>query len=366
MMRIVIILLISLNFVYPALAQTCNAPEQVCAWKDRIVGIKTPNMIASGIILSDGFILTNRHVAEDHLKLLIRNKAGSIIPAQPLAHAMPADLALLRLEGGKGLPVTPHTFSDGQPSQLYVVAFDQGRNGPRVYQPGEFAHYPDTKRYPQARIHSDVRALPGNSGGAVVDAKGRWVGVLASGGSGISEIIPAIHTQQVIDTVDEAHRQSYLETGRLIRICADTLYAASRIDRDPPQPIIDKIERNCMGANNKQLLDEAGQMFGRWWLFERSENFLRQSERLDPNSPNMLMSLAVTYHLGRESEKELPILKRYLALVPDNAQALRLGVQVAGMLKDREFADEVLLLMKIHNPASLPLAQDFIDKAFAD
>lgn len=365
-MRIIIILLISLNSLYPALAQTCNAPEEVCGWKNRIVGIKTPNMIASGIVLSDGFILTNRHVAEDHPTLLIRNRAGSIIPARPLPHAMPADLALLRLDGHEGLPATPLSFSDIQPSQLYVVAFDQGRNEPRVYQPSEFAHYPDTKRYVQARIHSDVLALPGNSGGAVVDAKGRWVGVLASGGTGINEIIPAIHTQQVIDTVDEAHALSYLETGRLIRICADTLYAASRIDKDPPQPILDKIERNCIAANNKQLLDEAGQMFGRWWLFERSETFLRQSERLDPNSPNMLMSLAVTYHLGRESKKELPILKRYLAIVPDNAQALRLGVQVAGMLKDRDFADKVLSLMERHNPASLPLAQDFIDKAFAD
>ena len=365
-MRIFLILLISLNSLYPALAQTCNAPEKVCAWKDRIVGIKTPNMIASGIILSDGFILTNRHVVEDHPRLLIRNKSGSIIPARPLPHAMPADLALLRLDGYEGLPATPNKFSDGQPSQLYVVAFDQGRNGPRVYQPSEFALYPDTKRYPQARIHSDAHALPGNSGGVVVDAKGTWVGVLASGGSGISEIIPAIHTQQVIDTVDEAHTSSYLEKGRLIRICADTLYAASRIDSDPPQPIIDKIERNCMGAKNKQLLDEAGQMFGRWWLFKRSENFLKHSEKLDPNSPNMLMSLAVTYHLGRESKKELPILKRYLAIVPDNAQALRLGVQVAGMLKDRDFADKVLSLMKRHNPASLLLAQDFINEAFAD
>ncbi|MEL0304677.1 MAG: hypothetical protein VW989_13045, partial [Rhodobiaceae bacterium] len=35
----------------PAIALACDAPAPVCAWKDRIVGIKTPNMIASGTIL---------------------------------------------------------------------------------------------------------------------------------------------------------------------------------------------------------------------------------------------------------------------------------------------------------------------------
>ena len=38
--------------------------EYVCEWRERIVGIKTPNMIASGILIriSD---FTNRHVVED-------------------------------------------------------------------------------------------------------------------------------------------------------------------------------------------------------------------------------------------------------------------------------------------------------------
>ena len=39
----------------------CDAPEPVCAWMDRIVGIKTPNMIASGIVLEDD-------AAGDHIR----------------------------------------------------------------------------------------------------------------------------------------------------------------------------------------------------------------------------------------------------------------------------------------------------------
>ena len=40
--------------------------------------------------------------------------------------------------------------------------------------------------------------------------------------------------------------------------------------------------------------------------------FLRESLKLDPDSPNSLMSLAVTYHLDRQMEKERPLLERYL------------------------------------------------------
>ena len=64
-------------------------------------------------------------------------------------------------------------------------------------------------------------------------------------------------------------------------------------------------------------------------------------------------------------EKERPLLERYLDIDPKNPQALRLAVQVAGVLKDRLLADRVLALMEAHNPAALPLAREFIANAFA-
>ena len=35
----------------------------------------------------------------------------------------------------------------------------RSRNAARVYKPAEFAHYPDSASFPQARIHTDARAL---------------------------------------------------------------------------------------------------------------------------------------------------------------------------------------------------------------
>ena len=37
----------------------CSAPEPVCAWVQKVVGLKTPNMIASGTMIAPNFILTN-------------------------------------------------------------------------------------------------------------------------------------------------------------------------------------------------------------------------------------------------------------------------------------------------------------------
>ena len=121
-----------------------------------------------------------------------------------------------------------------------------------------------------------------------------------------------------------------------------------------------------MRSQNKQLLDQAGQTFGRWWMFENSEKFLLTSEKFDPHSPNTLMSLAVTYHLSREPKQAIDILKRYLDLDPSNQQALRLSIQNAAMVRDRAFADKALNLMERHNPSALPLANSYIENAFSD
>ena len=56
----------------------CEAPSSVCEWRERIVGIKTPNMIASGILIKGGQIVTNRHVVEDHQSILVKNFDGIV------------------------------------------------------------------------------------------------------------------------------------------------------------------------------------------------------------------------------------------------------------------------------------------------
>ena len=91
--------------------------------------------------------------------------------------------------------------------------------------------------------------------------------------------------------------------------------------------------------------------------------FLREGKNL--RSPNTLMSLAVTY-LSRKPKQAIDILKRYLDLDPSNPQALRLSIQNAGIVRDRDFGEKALDLMERHNPSALPLAKSYIENAFSD
>ena len=323
-------------------------------------------MIASGILIDGGFIITNRHVVEDYQSVLVRDHGGNIYSASVIPHNIQVDLAILVIDASKIVPNFPRGFSNANSQKLYVVAFDQGRNASRVYEPSEFAYYPNLKKYPLARIHSNAKALPGNSGGAVVDQNGSLVGILASGDRRFSEIIPSTKLAEVFASMNERHSDKFFETGGFIRRCADALYASAAIIKNPPNPIVNKIERNCYNSDNRQLLDQAGQTFGRWWMFGLSEKYLKKSESMDPFSPNTLMSLAVTYHLSRNSEQSVRILKRYLELDPKNHQALRMSIQGAGAIGDKIFAYRVLDLMKKHNPAAVPLAESFLENAFAD
>ena len=63
---------------YSESAVECDAPREVCDRRAKIVGLKTPNMIASGILIEDGLIVTNRHVVEDHQSILVKNFYGDI------------------------------------------------------------------------------------------------------------------------------------------------------------------------------------------------------------------------------------------------------------------------------------------------
>lgn len=351
--------------VAEAAGATCDETANICAWTERVVGIKTPNMIASGTLLDKAFVLTNRHVVEDHDTVVIRLPDGKITRAQPIPHDVPVDLVLLRLAGTDSPLPTRQIISPDVSLNLTVVGFDQGRNQPRAYQPSSFARYPDAAMLPQARIHADAQALPGNSGGAVLNAAGELIGILAAGDGDLSEIIPIQHLAALLVRSDSTHEKAFFSQGSAIRRCADLLYDAASIVKDPPSDLVMALKTACLESGNKMLFDQAGQKFGQWWMFQLSEMFLQESLKLDPDSPNSLMSLAVTYHLDRQTDKEKPLLERYLDIDPANPQALRLAIQVAGVLKDKSFADRVLAMMEAHNPAALPLAREFIDKAFA-
>jgi len=343
--------------------KNCKYNENICNKLNQVVGIKTPMMVASGTIIDDDFIVTNRHVVEDHKQLIIRYYNGEIKKAFPLTHNFPADLAILTLNKQKKNPTKLLKLNKIN-GMIRVIGFDQGRKSNRIYNKGKVIAYSDTNKYPQSRIHTDAKSLPGNSGGAVVDDNGNLVGILASGDGNINEIIPISLVNEVIKKTDLKHEDNFFKIGKNIRLCADNLEEAQYVQKNLDDKIKKNIDSYCWNSQNKQLIDQAGQTFGRLGDLNRARKFLEMSIKLDPSSPNSLISLAIVYHIKRDLEKERPIILKLLELTPENPQVLRLGVQVAGILKDKEMSKNVLELMSKYNREALPLAKKFIENAF--
>ena len=343
--------------------KNCKYNENICDKLYQVVGIKTPMMVASGTIIDDDFIVTNRHVVEDHKQLIIRYYNGEIKKAFPLTHNFPADLAILTLNKQKKIPTKLLKLNKIN-GMIRVIGFDQGRKSNRIYDKGKVIAYSDTNKYPQSRIHTDAKSLPGNSGGAVVDDNGNLVGILASGDGNINEIIPISLVNEVIKKTDLKHEDNFFKIGKNIRLCADNLEEAQYVQKNLDDKIKKNIDTYCWNSQNKQLIDQAGQTFGRLGDLNKARKFLEKSIKLDPSSPNSLISLAIVYHIQRDLEKERPLIIKLLKLTPENPQVLRLGVQVAGILKDKNMSDNVLELMSKYNKEALPLAKKFIENAF--
>ena len=343
--------------------QKCSYSKNICNKLDKVVGIKTPMMVASGTIINDEIIVTNRHVVENHKQFIIKFNNGKIKKAFPLPHNFPADLALLSLKKEyKKINKLPNL--NNIKGKIRVIAYDQGRNGNRIYKPGKIISVSDFVQYPQARIHTNAKSLPGNSGGSVVDESGQLIGILASGDGNINEVIPVSLINKIIQNTNFKHKDKFFKVGNYIKLCADNLETAFDVQKNLDIKIMKNIDNYCWKSNNKQLIDQAGQTFGRLGDLKRAQKFLERSIKLDPASPNSLLSLAITYHISRNLEKERPIILKLLQLTPENPQVLRLGVQVAGILKDKKMSDEVLILMTKYNKEALPLAQKFIENAF--
>lgn len=344
-------------------SKKCNNVKKICDVLNQVVGIKTPMMIASGTIINENLIVTNRHIVEDHKEFIIKYNDGRIKKAFPLSHNFPVDLALLTLNKETEIP-DKFIYSNKIKGLIRVVAYDQGRNSNRIYIKGKIISFPDILKYPQGRIHTTAQTLPGNSGGVAVDEEGNLVGIVAAGDGNINELIPIALLNNVLKNTNSKHKDKFFKIGKYNRLCADNLDVSFNTNKKLNVKIADNIDNYCWKTNNKQFFEQAGQTFGRTGDLSRSTKFLEKSVELDPMSPNSLLSLAITYHIDRKLDKERPLIKRLLNLTPENPQVLRLGVQVAGILKDKEMSKNVLDLMSKYNKNALPLAKKFIDNAF--
>ncbi|MCY3923675.1 MAG: trypsin-like peptidase domain-containing protein [Chloroflexi bacterium] len=151
-----------------------------------LVSVTTEVGTGSGFFVSEnGHVITNLHVVADGDSIRIRTQEGRVLEAELVARDVGNDLALLKVDPA-GLAITVPLFANinevrvgdpvgalGAPFALpntltvgIVSALDRDRgNRPQAWEPL------------RAMIQTDAALNPGNSGGMLVDGRGRVVGI---------------------------------------------------------------------------------------------------------------------------------------------------------------------------------------------
>jgi len=138
----------------------------------------------SGVIIDErGYVLTSRHVLEGARQIEVVLNSGKKVPAELVGHDRATDLAVLRIKAeGGGFPAVEFGDSDavrvgevaiaiGSPFSLQssVTVGHVSQKGRRV----EILPYEDF-------IQTDAAINEGSSGGPLIDADGRLIGINAA------------------------------------------------------------------------------------------------------------------------------------------------------------------------------------------
>jgi S1-C subfamily serine protease len=150
-------------------------------------------------------VLTASHVLEREEDLSVVTADGRTLPARLAGRDHSTDLAVLRVEGLDVEPATP-AEGDARVGQI-SLAIGHGE-GPRatlgvvssVGGPVRTRRGPRLERY----IQTDATPYPGLSGGPLIDARGRVLGIMVSGwGRGAAFAVPADVAWRTASTLSE-------------------------------------------------------------------------------------------------------------------------------------------------------------------
>lgn len=198
-----------------------------------VVSVQRDGGVGSGVVIRrDGIILTNAHVVGEARQVRIGLADGRELDGQVLGRDPTVDVAVVRVNGTE-LPVAPLADSDGLLVGQTAIAIGNPLGLERTVTRGVVSAI---NRSPRGfgldgLIQTDAAISPGNSGGPLLDSRGRVIGIntaviAAPGASGLGFAIPINLARDIADQV--------LTTGQIRRVYLGVDY------RDIDEPLADQ------------------------------------------------------------------------------------------------------------------------------
>ena len=178
--------------------------------------------LGSGVIVDKrGYILTNNHVVEQATKIQVQlNGDTTRYTAKVVGVDEPTDLAVIKIDAGKELPIAKLGNSDGVQVGDWVLAI----GSPFGLQATVTAGIISAKdrggigQQFQRFLQTDAAINPGNSGGPLVDLAGEVIGIntaIITGSRGYEGVGFALPSTTAINVYDQIIKQGRVTRGSI-------------------------------------------------------------------------------------------------------------------------------------------------------
>ncbi len=340
-------------------AGDCTAPAAVCAARDAVFPVAAYDPVGSAVRIDDELLVTSRHIVADHDHATVTLPDGSEIEAAVVPNAGRGGLALLRANGlGSGPFLTSSSAAIDGP--VYVIGTDVGTRLVRALAPGTVLNRP-ADEHPRARLRHDAYSQPGTSGGALVDDTGNLIAIVASGGEGRHDAIPARAIDELVTRSGPQHRATHQLVGQAYRECSDLLDVYEGRRATLSDDIALALFESCRATGNRRLLTVAGRVLGESRRLDESIALFEEALALDPNAVNTRLSLVVSLHFAARFADELPHLGALMTDLPNDPQVLRFAIQAGKWSGRDEVAEAAYDALAEHHPRLAPPTRRFLD-----